>query len=818
MRLRLIILVLALLAFISASAGGYLYYASLKEAAVEEAEKQAVVRIQLISKSLSSYLSENIKSVKALAGMDAMREMLVRPNLTTQQNADSALDLFKASLEVDVCYLMDYEGNTLASSNRHAPDSFVGKNFAFRPYFQKAIHNAPAMYLALGTTSNKRGVYYSYPVFEKEEALPIGLVVIKASIDQIEKEMNLSENEIVLVSDPFGIIFISNRKDWLFQSIESLSSEQTDNIRRSRQFGEGPWDWVGLTFFDDRFAEDKEGNQYIVHRSTIDNYKGWRFIHLMSRKAFSEVVTDRLARIMGLIVLGLCVFVGVSIFFLYRKASNEIFRRKTAEGALRKSEERYRSIYHTAPAMLHSINPEGKLISVSEHWLKALGYERGEVIGQKLTNFLTQESARYVERTVIPAFFKTGAASDIPYKFVKKNGDMINALVSAIGEKNESGRVMRSLAVSIDVTERIKAEEALRLAKEKLSHYSKDLEKQVRKQTGEIKSILKYTPSVISIKDQAGRYVLVNSRFEELFDMPEKVILGKTDHELFEKELADQFRNNDREVLKRKQASQMEEQVQQRDGKHTYFSVKFPVYDEKGTARGVCGISTDVTALKKAQNQLRRLSASIMTNQENERAAISRELHDELGQMLTALRMDSVWIVEHLNDPEKKVSERALAMCSLIDQTIEAVRNMAVKLRPGILDHLGLVDALEWYTTDFERRTEISCIFEQVDVPNLNDGLATAAYRITQEAMTNIARHADAKHVNVSLFKKDGHCVLSVEDDGKGFDIGRLPESEGLGVAGMRERAALVGGKIHVYSEPNKGTKVYFSFPLKPNN
>jgi PAS domain S-box-containing protein len=791
-----------------------MYYASLKEAAFEEAERQAAIRIELIGKSFSSYLSENIKSVKALAGMDEMLEMLVRPSEAAQNNSNKMLDLFKASLDVDVCYLMDHEGNTVASSNRDAPDSFVGKNFAFRPYFQQAIHSAPSTYLALGTTSHKRGVYYSFPVFEKGEDLPIGLVVIKASIDQIEKKLNLSQDEILLITDPSGIIFISNRKDWLFHSIYALSPEEKEKIKASRQFGNGPWEWVGITFSGARQAEDTRGDQYLVHQSNIENYEGWRFIHLRNRKAVYDMVSDPIVRIMGPAVLILCAIVGMSIIFLYRKASHEIFRRKSAENALRKSEERYRSIYHMAPAMLHSVNSKGRLISVSENWLKALGYKHQEVIGQPLVNFLSKESAEYVKKTVMPEFFKTGVVSDIPYEFVKQNGEAIKALVSAIGERDEDGNVVRSLTVSIDVTERIRAQEDLKLAKEKLSHYSKDLERLVKKQTGEIKSILKYTPSVISIKNLEGRYVLVNSRFEELFDMPEETILGKTDHELFQKKLADQFRNNDLTVLKRKKASQMEEQIQQADGEHTYFSVKFPVYDDREDIIGVCGISTDISALKKAQNQLRRLSAGIMANQENERAAISRELHDELGQMLTALRMDSVWIAEYLKGSEKKVSERARSMCGLIDQTIEEVRSMAVRLRPGVLDHLGLVDALEWYTADFERRTEISCVFEHSNVPGINDVLSTAAYRIAQEALTNVARHADAKHVDVSLTRNDGHLVLSVADDGKGFDTGKLSESEGLGVAGIRERASLVGGEVNVFSEPNKGTRVFFSVPL----
>jgi len=261
MRLRLIILVLSLLAFLSASTGGFLYYSSLRRAAFKEAERQANTHIELIKKNLSSFLSENIKPVKALASMEEVLEMLVRPRREALNRANAVLDLFKASLEVDVCYLMDHAGTTVASSNRNAPDSFVGKNFAFRPYFQQAIHSAPSTYLALGTTSNKRGVYFSFPVFEKGEDIPIGLVVIKASIDQIEKRLSLSGDEMILVTDPAGVIFITNKSAWLFHTLHELSVEETARIARSRQFGQGPWPWTGLTFSGDTSAQDAEGNR-----------------------------------------------------------------------------------------------------------------------------------------------------------------------------------------------------------------------------------------------------------------------------------------------------------------------------------------------------------------------------------------------------------------------------------------------------------------------------------------------------------------------------------------------------------------------------
>ena len=674
MRLRLIIFVLSLLAFLSASTGGYLYYASLRRAAFKEAERQSNTHIELIKKNLSSFLSENIKPVKALAGMEEMLEMLVRPKREALIKANAALDLFKASLGVDVCYLMNHAGTTVASSNRNAPDSFVGKNFAFRPYFQQAIHSAPSTYLALGTTSHKRGVYFSFPVFEKGEDIPIGLVVIKASIDQIEKKLSLSGDEMILVTSPSGIIFITNKSEWLFHTLHELSREDTQRLVRSRQFGKGPWPWTGLHFEGDSSARDAEGNRYIVHSADIENYQGWRFLHLRDEQAISEVVSAPFTKAAGPVVLALCVLIGLSVFVLYRKASGEILQRKAAEKALRDSEVRYRTLYHHTPAMLHSIDREGRLVSVSDYWSEVMGYSKKEVIGKPLVDFLTPESREYAEQVVFPQFFKTGYCKDIPYRFKKKGGEVIDIVLSAISDRNTAGQAERSLAVSIDVT--------------------------------------------------------------------------------------------------------------------------------------------DIKELKKAQHQLRRLSASIMTNQEKERAYLARELHDELGQVLTALRMDAIWFQERLQGAEDDGVERAQAMCGLIDKTIEEVRLMAIRLRPGVLDHLGLVAALEWYTADFERRTDVSCVFEHTHVPDTDERVATAAYRITQEALTNVARHALAKHVTVNLQADGKRLLLTIIDDGIGFDMAILEDAEGLGVAGMRERAALLGGELEMDASPGKGTTVYFRVPL----
>jgi signal transduction histidine kinase len=186
-----------------------------------------------------------------------------------------------------------------------------------------------------------------------------------------------------------------------------------------------------------------------------------------------------------------------------------------------------------------------------------------------------------------------------------------------------------------------------------------------------------------------------------------------------------------------------------------------------------------------------------------------------LGQVLTALRMDAVWMQDRLKDSEPKIAERSLTMCDLIDKTIKDVRSIAIRLRPGVLDDLGLVDALEWLTSDFENRSGIICIFEHADVPELNETVSTAAYRICQEAMTNVARYAEASRVSVVLKTDRDVLSLSVRDDGKGFDTQGLSELEGVGIAGMRERAALAGGNLEVVSEKGKGCHILFKVSIR---
>jgi len=491
-----------------------------------------------------------------------------------------------------------------------------------------------------------------------------------------------------------------------------------------------------------------------------------------------------------------------------------IEERRQAELELKRTKEYLENVIDNSVDAIGIVDKHGKFILWNRRAAEIYGYKFDELAGK--TAFDLYADSEQLDR-MLARLRRDEVVREYEILMKKKDKDIVPMDISISVLKDDYGDTIGSVCVARDLSERKKAEMALKLAKEKLSRYSKDLECQVKERTKEITSILRNTPAVVYIKNKDGSYRLVNLRYEELFGISDKEIRGKSDHDIFPKEIADQFQATDLQVLREKRSRQVEERIPQADGTHIYLSVKFPLYDGQGSANGICSISTDITELKRAQDQLRRLSGSIMAGQEKERAAIARELHDELGQVLTALRMDAVWLRERLNRKDAKAAERASTICDLIDTTIDEVRGMALRLRPKVLDDLGLIDALEWHTTDFEKRTGITCIFRHDGVTRISDMVATAAYRIAQEALTNVARHARATHADVSLRIEKGVLTLAVEDTGCGFDTHKIADEECLGMAGMRERASLVGGNLEVRSQLGKGTCVYFRLPIDRN-
>ncbi|MEI7672908.1 MAG: sensor histidine kinase, partial [Deltaproteobacteria bacterium] len=221
--------------------------------------------------------------------------------------------------------------------------------------------------------------------------------------------------------------------------------------------------------------------------------------------------------------------------------------------------------------------------------------------------------------------------------------------------------------------------------------------------------------------------------------------------------------------------------------------------------------------LEHSRQELRNLSAHQQTVREEERTRIAREIHDELGQTLTALKMDLAWLKNRLPAEMKPLHTKMQQMSKLADATIETVHRIATELRPGLLDDLGLAAAIEWQAADFQNRSGIACkAVLLADELELDRDLTTALFRIFQETLTNIARHAGATYVEVRLERDEGKIVLTVADNGRGITRKQSEDDRAFGIIGMRERAHLWGGELRITGNSEEGTTVAVAIPLHP--
>jgi signal transduction histidine kinase len=220
--------------------------------------------------------------------------------------------------------------------------------------------------------------------------------------------------------------------------------------------------------------------------------------------------------------------------------------------------------------------------------------------------------------------------------------------------------------------------------------------------------------------------------------------------------------------------------------------------------------------LRESHEQPRALSVYLQTVREEERTRIAREVHDELGQALTGCKLDVSWLAHRLPKDLKPLLERTKALSEHIDSTIQTVRRISTELRPGVLDHLGLAAALEWQANEFQNKTGIRCDVNAYlgDQP-LDQNLSTTFFRIFQETLTNIIRHAGATQVTVDLKETGDRITMEVKDNGRGISRTEMTNTKSMGLVGMRERAALLGGifKIGRVSR-GTGTRVTVSIPL----
>jgi signal transduction histidine kinase len=240
---------------------------------------------------------------------------------------------------------------------------------------------------------------------------------------------------------------------------------------------------------------------------------------------------------------------------------------------------------------------------------------------------------------------------------------------------------------------------------------------------------------------------------------------------------------------------------------------------------GTTGFARDITERQRLQEelraqreQLRALAAHVESVREEERVRIAREIHDELGQALTCMSMDLAFLDKQLPKENTQAAARVSALATLVKETVNTVRRISAELRPSILDDLGLGAAVEWLAHDFETRTGIDCAVSVPGTITMSTERSTVVFRICQEALTNVARHANASHVSIDVIEAGDTLTLEVHDNGRGISEEEIRRADSLGLLGMRERAALLGGVAEVKGDAGHGTSVTVHVPLAPSS
>jgi PAS domain S-box-containing protein len=335
------------------------------------------------------------------------------------------------------------------------------------------------------------------------------------------------------------------------------------------------------------------------------------------------------------------------------------------------------------------------------------------------------------------------------------------------------------------------------------------------------RAVLDNFPYLVWLKDAQGRFLTVNQAFGRACGKQPTDVVGLTDLDLWPRELAESYMAGDRQVINHRSQLFVEEVVVDRGATRWFETFKTPVVDRNDCLLGTTGFSRDITErrrmeheLRESREQLRALAAHVEEVREEERVRIAREIHDELGQLLTCMGMDLAFLDKQMVNTDGKAKARIEALGALIKETIQTVRRISSELRPSILDDLGLAAALDWLANDFSERTHIACAVKTPEEIPISTERATTVFRICQEALTNVARHSSAQHVTIQVDVGDG-LTLRVCDDGRGISPDEVRRPGSLGLLGMRERASLLGGSMEVWGEASKGTTVVLTLPLR---
>jgi len=478
--------------------------------------------------------------------------------------------------------------------------------------------------------------------------------------------------------------------------------------------------------------------------------------------------------------------------------AKNITEHKKAEEQLKQSERKFRMFFHESNAVKLLIDPQtGNIIDRNKSAEEFYGYEN---LRSKKIQDINQLSEEEVKEEMEHAYFRNKNYFNFQHKLA--NGDIKHVEVHSTPLEIDGRKVLYSIIH--DITDRVKVRSAL------------------KKNERKFRKIVNTLPQFVSYVDKNLVYRFVNQTYLKRFGKKEEAIVGKRLDEIIGEETFNKSKPHINRVL---------------NGEFVYYTEFFrylmgisaymkgtliPEFDQNGKVEGYYAVLSDVTdimenqrLLEESRNRLQILSEHQHKMLEKERSYIAREIHDELGQNLTAINMGLAMMKKQIPRTDRNLFSKIQELNQITQTTLAKTKNLSSELRPQLIDDMGLISAIDWYVRNFEKRSGITCSIDiPEEEPNLTKDSGIHLYRIVQECLINIYKHAEASSVKIALRIEKEFIVLEIIDDGKGIDKGEINKKNSFGLMGMEERVRLMSGEFDVEGSGN-GTVVKVKIPNK---
>jgi PAS domain S-box-containing protein len=486
--------------------------------------------------------------------------------------------------------------------------------------------------------------------------------------------------------------------------------------------------------------------------------------------------------------------------------SSDITERRRLQNALAERERQFRTLAENAPDNIVHHDHETRLLYMNPALERASGLSFGQVVGKRFDELFPQSVVMQSYQDVLEQVIATGKSAE--YQLIYKLSDSSTCydLIRFAPELDEYGRVVGAIAIGRDYTEQNR------------------LEHELRRREQEFRTLAENSPDIIVRYDQDCRRIYINPAYEQVIGIPLETVWNKTPAEVWKPlNSSEEYMDWLKHVMMSGEPDCILLEWNEPDGSRVSYDTRAVAeYDEEGQVIGALAIGHNITEIKATERhleesraQLRALTAKREEDREEERKRIGREIHDELGQLLSVMHLNLTALDLRFGDANPDLRNNARKMVRIMDRAILMVRNLATRLRPAVLN-MGIVSALKWMVQEYAESTGIACELHvsNEDFP-LEEGRAIGVFRIIQESLTNVLRHSGADRVDITLRNEEGVYEVDVRDNGKGFDPARVGRRGSYGIVGMRERTRILKGTLDIMAAEGGGMILKLRIPTE---